>query len=198
MVGPDGGFAQWFVLWTHSHCEQLVHDQLAGKFDVFLPTIRTWSRRKGKRRVMSVPMFPGYLFLRHAIDKTSYISILGARGIVRILGDRWDLLAPVPDDEVAAIRRIVESDLPMMPFPYLREGQRVRIVDGPLTGVEGILVHAKPTKGLLVLSVNLLQRSVAVELDCSQVVPAESGRAGAAPFFAPQHQAPALQRAMTR
>ena len=86
MMTDDAGLTQWFVLWTHSHCEQLVHDQLIGNgFSVFLPTIKTWSRRKGTRRVVEVPMFPGYLFLRHAIDKRSYVEILKARGIVRIL-----------------------------------------------------------------------------------------------------------------
>ena len=73
--------AQWFVLWTHSHSEWLVHDQLAGKgFEMFLPTIKTWSRRQGSRSAIAVPMFPGYLFLRHRIDKGSYLEIVKARG----------------------------------------------------------------------------------------------------------------------
>ena len=58
-----------------------------------------------------------------------------------------------------------------MPFPYLREGQHVRITRGPLAGVEGLLVHVKPNKGLLVLSVDLLHQSVAVEVDCTDVIP---------------------------
>ncbi|PYR76095.1 MAG: hypothetical protein DMF86_13390 [Acidobacteria bacterium] len=62
--------AEWFAIWTHSHCEQLVHDQLAGKgFEVFLPTIRVWSRRAGKRRLIPLPMFPGYLFAHCTMDK---------------------------------------------------------------------------------------------------------------------------------
>jgi len=164
--------AQWFVVWTHSHSERLVRDQLAAKgFDTFLPTMKTWSRRNGARSAIAVPMFPGYVFLHHAIDKASYVEVAKTRGLVRVLGERWDRLAPVPDEEIDAIRRIVASDVPAFPHPYLREGQQVRIVCGPLAGVDGWLVARKPQKGLFVVSVELLQRSVAVEVDCTQVRP---------------------------
>lgn len=162
--------AQWFVLWTHSHSERLVHDQLAGKgFEMFLPTMKTWSRRNGAQSSITVPMLPGYVFLRHPIDKHSYVEIAKTRGLVRVLGERWDRLTPVPDDEIDAIRRVVVSDVPAFPHSYLREGQRVRITEGPLAGLEGILVSANPQKGLFVVSVELLQRSVGVEVDCTQV-----------------------------
>ncbi len=164
--------APWFALWTHSNCEQLVRDQLTAKgFDAFLPTIRDWSRRGGVRRLISRPMFPSYLFVRHSMDKLSYIEIMKSNGLVRILGERWDKLAPVRDAEIDAIRQLVTSDLSLMPYPFLREGQRVRITDGPLSGIEGILVRSRPNRGLLVLSVELLHRSVAVEVDCGAVVP---------------------------
>jgi transcription antitermination factor NusG len=162
-----------------SHSERLVHDQLAGKgFEMFLPTIKTWSRRKGVQSPIAVPMFPGYVFLRHAMDKPSYVEIAKARGLVRVLGERWDRLTPVPDDEIDAIRRVVDSEVPVFPHVYLSEGQRVRITDGPLTGLDGLLISTKPQKGLFVVSVALLQRSVAVEVDCTQVRPT----AGASPI----------------
>jgi transcription termination/antitermination protein NusG len=169
-LAVDG--APWFVLWTHSHSERLVHDQLAAKgFDIFLPTMKTWSRRKGAQSAIAVPMFPGYVFVHHPIDKPSYVEIAKTRGLVRILGERWDRLTAVADDEIEAIRRVVASDVPVFPHPYLREGQQVRITTGPLAGVEGLLVSTKPQKGLLVVSVELLQRSVAVEVDCTDVRP---------------------------
>ena len=158
----------WRVLWTHSNCEQLVSDQLAAKgFDPFLPTVETWSRRGGVRRLSRVPLFRGYLFLNHAMDKASYLEVYKARGLVRILGERWDHLDAVPDSEVEAIRRFLHCGLPVLPYPYLREGQRVRITRGPLADVEGIVVRGSPKKGLLVVSVNLLRRSIAVQLDCT-------------------------------
>jgi len=163
----------WHALWTRSHCEELVHHQLAAKrFDPYLPKIDQWSRRGGLRHRIRVPMFPGYVFLHAAMDKASYVEVLKARGLVRVLGERWDRLATVPDAEVDAIRRIVDAGLPALPYPYLREGQRVRITRGPLADVEGILVRTKPNRGLLVVSVDLLRRSVAAHVDCTWVVPA--------------------------
>jgi len=169
-AGPD---TTWHVLWSHSHCERMVCDQLSAKgFHPFLPQIEVWSVRAGRRRLIDAPMFPGYLFLNDALDKGGYIEVCKARGLARILGEGWDRLAVVPEPEIAAIRRLAASRVPAFAHPYLREGRRVRIVSGPLANVEGILVRARPEKGLLVLSVHLLQRSVAVEVDGAQVVPA--------------------------
>ena len=163
----------WHALWTQSHCEQLVHDQLAAKgFDLFLPKIDQWSRRGGLRHLIRVPMFSGYVFLRGAMDKASYIEVLKARRLVRVLGERWDRLATIPDGEIKAIRRIVDARVPALTYAYLREGQRVRITRGPLSDVEGVLVRTKPNRGLLVVSVDLLRRSVAVQVDCTSVTPA--------------------------
>jgi len=164
--------APWLALWTHSHAEQLVFDQLIAKrFHAFLPLIPVWSRRGGSQHLIRKPMFPGYLFLRQALDKTSYIEILKTNGLARILGERWDRPAIVADGEIAAVRQVLDAGLPILPHPYLREGHRVRITRGPLAGVEGVLLHDKTHKGLLVVSVDLLQRSVAVEVDCMVVAP---------------------------
>ena len=164
--------AQWFVAWTHSNSERLVHDQIAARgFTAFLPTLKTWSRRRDSQSLVDVPMFPGYVFIHHAIDRRSHAEMLKARGIVKILGARWDQLSAVPDREIDAIRRLTASEAPVLPHAYLREGQRVRIAAGPLAGVEGILAATRPLKGLLVVSIDLLQRSIAVEIDCTNVRP---------------------------
>jgi transcription termination/antitermination protein NusG len=160
--------APWRVLWTRSNCEQLVCDQLAAKgFELFLPTAEAWSRRGGVRVRGPVPLFRSYLCLRHAVDKPAYLEVCKTRGLVRMLGERWDRLEAVPDAEIEAIQKLLHSDLPVFPYPYLREGQRVRITRGALADVEGVLVRANPKKGLLVVSVELLRRSVAVQLDCT-------------------------------
>src|SRR5437867_4234814 len=73
---------KWYALWTHSNFEQIVHDQLQAKgFQPFLPTIQVWSRRRGRRLIRVGPMFPGYLFLRHAMDKSSYVEVVKSRGL---------------------------------------------------------------------------------------------------------------------
>ena len=160
----------WYALYTRSHCEQLVYEQLVAKgFHLFLPKLQVWSQRAGVRHRIAVPMFPGYLFLHNLVDSAIYLEVRKARGLVRILGQGWDRLAVVPEEEILAIRAVLRSKLPIHPHPYLREGQRVRIMRGSLSGVEGILVGGKANKGRLVLSVELLQQSVAVEVDCTDV-----------------------------
>jgi transcription antitermination factor NusG len=164
----------WYVLWTQSHCEELVFDQLTAKgFELFLPRLEIWRMRAGRRHLAQVPMFPGYLFLRHDRDRERRIEVRKTRGLVRVLGgERYDQWAEVPDGEIEAVRSLMRAQVEVRAHPYLREGQRVRIVHGPLTDIEGILVRRQPNKGLLVLSVNLLQRSVSVRIDCTMVVPA--------------------------
>src|SRR6476646_8332349 len=84
----------WHVLWTHSHCERLLFDQLGALgYRVFLPELSVWSRRAGARLALRRPMFPGYLFLHHAMDRASYLEVRKARGLVSILGSGWGRLA---------------------------------------------------------------------------------------------------------
>lgn len=166
--GEAPATAAWCALWTKSHCERLVHDQLAAQgFDVFFPEVVVWRWKRGARVADRMPLFPGYLFLRHAMDKASYLQASRARGLVRILGERWDRLAVVPEPEVESIRRILAARMQPSLHPYLTEGRRVRLRHGPLAGAEGILVEIRPDRGLLVVSVELFQRSVAVEIDCA-------------------------------
>ena len=160
----------WYTLYTQSHCENLVSDQLSARgFTLFLPMIQVWSRRDGSKHLIERPMFPGYLFLHHAMDKNSYLEVRKARGLVRILGESWDRLVVIPDSEIWSIRAAATSHLLITSHQYLKEGQCVRIKSGPLAGVEGILVKVNLRKGLFVLSIDLLQRSIAVEVDITNV-----------------------------
>ena len=167
------GSVPWHALWTRSHAERLVRDQLTAKgFHPFLPTTASWSSRAGIQHRIEVPMFPGYLFLHDALDKRGYIAVRKARGLVAVLGDSWDHLATIPAREMESIDRLQAAGLEVTPHPFLRVGQRVRVVQGALTGVEGILQRVNAGKGRLIVSIELLQRSVAVELDCSTVTSA--------------------------
>jgi transcription antitermination factor NusG len=161
---------EWYAVWTRSNCERLVEEQLAAKaFTAFLPETTVRGRRDGRSHVVRVPVFPGYLFVRRAMDKTSYVEILNARGVVRILDGGWSRLTPIPADEVDAIQRLVHSGVPLLPHAYFQQGARVRVLEGPLLGLEGLFVREQPGKDRLVLSINLLQASVAVEIDASSV-----------------------------
>lgn len=170
MDQPDA----WYAIWTRSHCERLVCDQLAALgFSAFLPELGIWSKRQGQMHVVPMPMFPGYLFVRQRMDKHAYIKMLTVRGLVRILENGWTRLTPVPDDEVQSIERVAESGVPMFPHA-LHEGDRVRVTTGPLTGVEGVFVQDRPDSGRLIVSVGLLGRGIAVEVDCTSITPLSS------------------------
>jgi transcriptional antiterminator NusG len=164
--------AAWYAIWTRSHCERIVAQQLLAKgFQPFLPEMAIRSRKPEVTPIVQRPMFPGYLFLKHSMEKLSYIEILKARGVVRILEGGWNRLTPIADDEMTAIERVIESGAPVLSQPFFQNGDRVRVVQGPLAGVEGLFVRDKKNRGRLVVSVKLLQTSVAVEVDCDFVEP---------------------------
>ncbi|MGH9257385.1 MAG: transcription termination/antitermination protein NusG [Vicinamibacterales bacterium] len=161
----------WYAIWTRSHCERLVAEQLSARgFAPFLPEIPTPSVRASRTRFMPAPMFPGYLFVRDAMTKARYIELLQARGIVRVLEGGWTRLTTVPEAAIDAIQRIVSSGVGVFPHPLLRHGDRVRVIEGPLSGVEGIFVQESQQKGRLVVTIDLLGRSVAVEVNGGDVV----------------------------
>ena len=165
---PEDG--AWYAVWTHSHCEHQVRQQLDARgFHSFLPEVQTWSKRLGSMHLIRTPMFPGYLFVRDTMDRQRYLTALQVRGIVRILEQGWDKLTPVPDDEIDAIQQLARADVPVLPCAHLRQGDRVRVREGALMGLEGFFVQDKPTKGRLVVSVTMLGRSVAVDVECTSI-----------------------------
>jgi transcription antitermination factor NusG len=134
-------------------------------FELFWPTQpvrRQWSDRV---KLIEEPLFPGYLFCR--FDPQYRLPILTAPGVISIVGF-GKTLSPVDDEEIDTIRRLWESRLQVCPHPYLRVGQGVRIERGALAGVEGILVEAR-NEYRMVVSITILQRSVAVEIDPIQL-----------------------------
>ena len=166
----------WYAVWTRVHSERLVVDQLAAKgFTTFLPEMGVWSKRQGQMHVIATPMFPGYLFVRQRMDKHAYIEMLKTRGLVRILEDGWNRLTPIPDHEVAAVQRVVDAKVPVFPHAW-HEGDRVRVTAGPLKDVEGTFIQDKPDSGRLIVSVGLLGRGVAIEVDCTSVTPCSYSR----------------------
>jgi transcription antitermination factor NusG len=168
----------WYAIWTRSHCERLVAEQLSAKgLDAFLPEmpVTPWTGRSSSSP--STPMFPGYLFVHETMDKTCYIEILKARGVVRILENGWTRLTPIPDEEIDGVRRLIDANTQVWPCPYLSHGDRVLVMEGPLSGLEGLFVSDRHQKQRLVLSIGLLGRSVAVEIDAAAVTPAQQARA---------------------
>jgi len=155
---------QWFAVQVKARREKLVQLQLQRKdYECFLPLYTT--KRLGYDRVRQheLPLFPGYLFCR--LDPVKRLPVLITPGVMQIVGVAKEPV-PIDDGEIAAIHCILLSGLAARPCPYqlLQVGQRVRIEHGPLSGLEGILIRFKNHQRLIV-SVTLLQRSVAVEID---------------------------------
>lgn len=159
---------EWFAVWTRSRAEKAVHEQLTRKgVEAFLPTVPRWSRWKDRRKRIDWPLFPGYCFAR--FDPADSLSVLTCTGVATIVSFNGTL-APVPDAEVEAVRRLVTSDLQYDPCPFITEGSRVEVIYGPLKGVTGLLVK-KDRHARLVLSVDLIGRAVATTVDAADVRP---------------------------
>jgi transcription antitermination factor NusG len=152
----------WYGVRTKAKHEMVVSQSLDLKgFDCFCPTytaMKQWSDRTVKR---TVPLFPGYVFCR--FDLRNRMPILTIPGVVSFVAFGSDPVA-IPDDEIEATKVVVRSGRPIQPCAFLPEGQQVRIKQGALEGLKGILLKNK-TSWRLVISVNMLQRSIAVELD---------------------------------
>ncbi len=147
----------WYGIRTKSNFEKPVAFSLECKgFEQYLP-----------QQTAAKPLFPGYVFCR--FDKGNRVPILSTPGVVSIVGFGNEA-APIPDDEIQAVQRMLSSDIPVASCPFLSEGDRVVVRSGSLQGVEGILVRKKSSYRFVV-SINMLQRSVMVELDqaCIQV-----------------------------
>jgi len=157
--------AAWFAVWTHNQCEPKVDEGLRQKgIDVFLPRVAVASARRDRRRILARPLFPGYLFVRFVPSPEGYIHVASTDGVVRLLGERWDALHAIPDAQVEAVRRLVESGGGARPVPWIRVGDRVRIMAGPLAALEGFVQACRDGRATFVVSVDLLQRSVGVEV----------------------------------
>ncbi len=161
----------WYALQVRTRYERMVFDSLVDKgYEAFLPlchTTRQWSDRQKK---VSAPLFPGYLFCRFNAQERS--PIIRTAGMIQIVG-YGHMPVPLDEQEIAAIETVVDSGLPNEPCSFLDIGDSVMITAGPLAGLEGILTEYRGTQRLI-LSINLLQRSIAVEVNPSFVSPRPS------------------------
>jgi transcription antitermination factor NusG len=159
---------RWYALQVRTRWESSVALLLAGKdYQTFLPTYKTKQRRSGRVREANLPLFPGYVFCQ--FDAQKRLPILVTPGVIAVVG-RGRVPLPVGDSEIASLQTIVSSGLRAEPWPYLELGQKIRIESDALMGLEGILINFKGNHRLVV-SVTLLRRSVALEIDRSCVRP---------------------------
>lgn len=156
----------WLAVLVKSHFERYVSLSIQSKgIEEFLPTYVRKGFGQNSHTQVREPLFPGYLFCKPATHER--VSVLKIPGIVSFVGAGKQPF-PVEEEEIAAIRKMVECPVPICLWPYTRTGQRVRIEKGPLAGIEGIVVSTKGS-WRVVVSITLLQRSVAAEVELNSL-----------------------------
>jgi transcriptional antiterminator NusG len=159
----------WYALQLRAKWESKVALALVAKgYDVLYPTYRSAVTRGRTSVMLERPLFPSYVFC-HLRDGASG-KIVTTPGVIRIVGSgRWP--TPIPDSEISAIHKSIAADLPRFPCKFIPTGSRVRIENGPLAGAEGALVGESNSRNLII-SINLLQRSVAVRVGVETAITA--------------------------
>ncbi|MGC9195678.1 MAG: transcription termination/antitermination protein NusG [Syntrophobacteraceae bacterium] len=162
---------QWFALYVQVNHEKEVAKRLEQKeMCCFLPLMETWSKRRDRRKRIQLPMFPGYLFIHVLLDNSANLTIVKTPGALRLLQNSEGPLS-IPSYQIENLRTLLLSEKPLELHSYLKVGCLVRVVRGPLTGCVGILKRSDPKRGRLVVGVDIIKQSVAVELDLEDVEP---------------------------
>jgi transcription antitermination factor NusG len=171
---PVGSRVAWFAVQVRSQHEKSVVDRLEGTggCELFLPLYKCRKRWSDRIKELDVPLFPGYVFCR--FDPLDRLPVLKTPGVIQIVSSNH-VPIPLDDAEIRAVQTLVASGIPNQPWPFLEVGDRVRIESGPLSGVEGILTAFKG-KNRLLISISLLQRSVAAEIDSAYVTVQSAAR----------------------
>jgi len=160
----------WYATYTRARHEKSVARQLQERnINCFLPLYKTWHRWADRRKQIELALFPSYVFVR--IDPRERLRVLQLPGVVRLVSFDGKP-APLPEKEIDGLRNGLEQGIYAEPHPYLRAGRRVRVVRGPLAGAHGILLRKKD-RFRFVISIDVLMRSVAVELDADSIVSAD-------------------------
>jgi transcription antitermination factor NusG len=166
LVSPQYLEERWYAAQTCANHEKRVQEQLRQRaVDSYLPVYASVRRWKDRRVSLDLPLFPGYVFVRLAL--CDRLSVLQTPSLVRLVGFGGQP-APLPDQEIEALRRGLSKEVRIEPHPFLKVGHRVRVRSGPFQGLEGILVRKKNISRF-VISLDLIMRSVATEIDPAEL-----------------------------
>jgi transcription termination/antitermination protein NusG len=160
----QGEAENWYALHTRPRHEKIVTQRLEERgVTTFLPLVTEVHRWSDRKKKVEAPLFSCYVFARFAANRAERLRVLRVEGVFSMVGAQGEG-APIPDDQIDAIRSLMEAGLPWASHPYLKIGQRVRIRSGALDGLEGILL-ARNEDQTLVISIDAIQRSLAVRLE---------------------------------
>ena len=168
--GADADVPHWFALHTRSRHEKVVAQEIRDRqLDVFLPLVREIRQWSDRRKVVESPLFSCYVFVRMVPRNEERLKVLQVDGVLRFVGTHG-IGHPIPNEQIHAVRTLVDEHLPLCSHPFLKIGQRVRVRSGALAGVEGILV-SRSGEQALVISLDAIQRSLSVRIEGYQVEP---------------------------
>jgi transcription antitermination factor NusG len=153
----------WYAIRTKSRHEKIVCNQIeADGFEAYLPTVQQFRQWSDRRKLIDFPLFPGYVFLRIPDFASQKTQILRKVGVLGFVGNGRGATL-IPDSELNGVRHVLRNRIPHASHPYLEVGQRIRVTDGVLRGIEGILVGLGNKNGLVV-SIDAIQKSLIIQL----------------------------------
>lgn len=164
------GLPAWYALYTRSRFEKKLMSELSDRsIEVFLPMREVLSRWKDRKKRIWIPLFPGYIFVHQVNTPANRYRVLNVPGAVRFVGFNSQTV-PIPQEQIDGVRRFLETNLAVDPYPYMTIGRRVEVIAGPLKGIQGKLVQKKG-RFRFVIQVDLIRQAVSVEIDASDVRP---------------------------
>ncbi len=162
---------QWYAIYTRSRHEKIVYELLNDKgIETFLPLRVFLSQWKDRKKKIESPLFSGYLFTRiNILD--DFTKVITSKGVVKILGTNGTPI-PIPINEIDSVKTLLKSGLKYDPYPYLKSGMKVQLIRGPLQGIIG-KISERLGKYKLLISIELIKRSISVEIDVKDIEPIE-------------------------
>ena len=160
----------WYAVQTRPKHEKKVAAELQEKsIAAYLPLLAQIHHWSDRRKIVHVPLFPGYLFVRTELEPRIRLSVLQTWGVLKFVGSQREIL-PIPDSEIHDIQDLVSKKIPLTPYPFLKVGESVRVRGGALDGLEGILIMNGEKR--LVISVGAINRSLSIAIEGYDVEPA--------------------------
>jgi len=170
VTGADADVAHWFAVHTRSRHEKVVAQEMRDRqLEAYLPLVREVRQWSDRRKLVESPLFSCYVFVKMVPRNGERLKVLQINGALGFVGTQG-IAYPIPDEQIHAVRVLVDEQLPLCSHPFLKIGQRVRVRSGALAGVEGILV-SRSGEQALVISLDAIQRSLSVRIEGYQVEP---------------------------
>jgi transcription antitermination factor NusG len=161
----------WYAIYVKSKHEFKIIEKLKKvNIECFLPAIENLRKWKDRKKLVTFPLFPGYIFVHIRRNREDIMKVLETSDVLRFVGISSYNPEIIPDEQIYSLKKLIESKEKIDPYPYIKEGQRIKITKGPLAGAKGILIK-KGDNHILVVSLSILKRSVSVKIDASDIEP---------------------------